>query len=364
MIPIDYIRIETPDGWHMPKHAANCSWNFDDITVEEQSGWIVVQAETSKILRLQIGWYASFPRNASFMGDAFERGYGDIGFNGMRPDEVFHWYFCVQRAYGDATCWGVRTNPNAWCAWTICPNTVDLWLDVRNGDYALDLQGKSLKICEVIIRDYPTDSYSAVQSHCRLMASECKVRNEISPVVGYNDWYYAYGGNSPKLAYQSASFLKEIWPQNSEIEPWVVIDDGWQCQRDNTYNGGPWDKANNKFQDMKEVADHLKEIGVHPGIWFRPLLAKREDTSDAWILHDNLDGTVVLDPSHSAVQQKVYDDVACFVTWGYEMVKHDFTTYDILGCWGVDMTMQYQSRPLNFYGAIAVFVGGCLPVRR
>ena len=42
-----------------------------------------------------------------------------------------------------------------------------------------------------------------------------------------------------------------------------------------------------------------------------------------------------LDPSHPAVLQKVTEDTKRFTEdWGYQLIKHDFSTCDIFGFWG------------------------------
>ena len=44
-----------------------------------------------------------------------------------------------------------------------------------------------------------------------------------------------------------------------------------------------------------------------------------------------------LDPSVPEVLERVAADVARFAEWGFELVKHDFTTFDCFGKWGFEM---------------------------
>jgi alpha-galactosidase len=37
------------------------------------------------------------------------------------------------------------------------------------------------------------------------------------------------------------------------------------------------------------------------------------------------------------VRQKVADDIARLHQWGFELIKHDYTTFDVLGRWGYQM---------------------------
>ncbi len=48
----------------------------------------------------------------------------------------------------------------------------------------------------------------------------------------------------------------------------MVIDDGWQP---NPVDAS-WDKGNERFPDMKGLAQEMKDIGVRPGIWIRYLI--------------------------------------------------------------------------------------------
>lgn len=44
-----------------------------------------------------------------------------------------------------------------------------------------------------------------------------------------------------------------------------------------------------------------------------------------------------LDPTVPAVRALIHNTVAHFHGWGYQLIKHDFTTYDICGRWGNQM---------------------------
>ena len=45
----------------------------------------------------------------------------------------------------------------------------------------------------------------------------------------------------------------------------------------------------------------------------------------------------MLDPTVPEVRQKVADDIARVRQWGFELIKHDYTTFDIFGRWGFQM---------------------------
>ncbi|MFT8593581.1 MAG: hypothetical protein ABF747_08255 [Bifidobacterium sp.] len=347
MNDIDYMRVQTPSGWHDLQQDSLDAWTFADIDVSTAQGHITLRAHETGVLRIQIGWHMSFPEGTRFVGDSFERDYGDIEFTGFNPDRIYHWYWCARLDGGPVSCWGVAIRPHAWCAWTVAPSVVDLWIDVRNGDDPLVLHGRALDACTLVIHDYDCDEFEALRRHCAAMSQGSRPVPK-RKVAGFNDWYFAYGRNCADLEYRAADFLASIWPTEGKTRPWVVIDDGWQTCHDESYNGGPWDKANASFGDMGEVASRLRQAGVEAGIWFRPLLT-RDEVDPEWILRGNPDGTKVLDISHPAVLRHVSEDIRRFTEWGFALIKHDFTTYDILGCWGSDMDLNYQAAPLHFW---------------
>jgi alpha-galactosidase len=56
------------------------------------------------------------------------------------------------------------------------------------------------------------------------------------------------------------------------------------------------------------------------------------------VLRTNREGSPVLDPTIDDVREKVRSDIRRLVTeWGFELVKHDFTSFDIFDLWGNEM---------------------------
>jgi alpha-galactosidase len=113
-----------------------------------------------------------------------------------------------------------------------------------------------------------------------------------------------------------------------------VIDDGWQPVRGADKKGvGTWDHGNEKFGDMAALAAEMRRGGARPGIWIRPLQAPA-DAPDSWRLPRDRN---CLDPTIEDVRQKVATDIARLREWGYELIKHDYTTFDLFGRWGFQM---------------------------
>jgi alpha-galactosidase len=84
---------------------------------------------------------------------------------------------------------------------------------------------------------------------------------------------------------------------------------------------------------MAALAAAVRSSGARPGIWTRPLQAG-SDVPDAWRLSRDRE---VLDPTVPEVAHKVGEDIGRLRLWGYELIKHDYSTYDIFGRWGFQM---------------------------
>ena len=128
--------------------------------------------------------------------------------------------------------------------------------------------------------------------------------------------------------------------------PYMVIDDGWQKHNCDA----PWTETKPVFPDMKALAAEMRAMGARPGIWVRYLVdGKREiaEAADDWRL--SRDDTY-LDPSHPAVLDYVKRITRMIVAdWGYELIKHDYSTFDLFGTWGFRMGSQITKDGWAFY---------------
>jgi alpha-galactosidase len=152
-------------------------------------------------------------------------------------------------------------------------------------------------------------------------------------VYGHNDWYWVYGKNSAASVMVDAEHIVELSPPGDN-RPYAVIDDGWQPVRGREKAGvGTWDRGNEKFPDMPCLAASITKAGARPGIWIRPLQAPA-NAPDTWRLPRDRN---FLDPTVPEVRQKVTDDMARLRAWGFALIKHDYSTYDVFGRWGFQM---------------------------
>ncbi len=166
--------------------------------------------------------------------------------------------------------------------------------------------------------------FTVQRALCRVMCPQPRLAPQ--PIYGFNDWYYAYGNNNAARILEDCHRLVSLSPSGPN-PPFSVIDDGWQSR--GREPEGPWTGGNARFGSMEKLAEQMREAGVRPGIWVRPL-AGAGDTPAAW----RLNKVSTLDPTVPEVKQKIAADIARLRQWGYQLIKHDYTTYDILGRWG------------------------------
>jgi len=334
--PPDVVGVQSDSAELRLVDAGGGRWSKDDVVVTTAvlSGALSVSLATSKttIKRIHMRWRGRLPDMPLILGDAWERGYGDLEWRGWAPDRVMPWYAATSDRSGTHA-YGVRTSARAFCFWQIDPQGVSLWADVRSGAAGLKLGERVLDVCDVVCRAgrEGESSFAALRAFCATMCA--KPRLPASPIYGSNDWYWAYGKNSADTVLTDAQHIVELSPTGRN-RPSVVIDDGWQPVRGQSRTGvGTWDRGNEKFPDMSGLAQAVGRAGARPGIWIRPLQAPA-DAPDAWRLARD---RAFLDPTVPEARQKVVDDIARLKQWGFELIKHDYTTYDVFGRWGFQM---------------------------
>lgn len=326
----------------------NDDYNLDDINVklnqDNEHLAIFLTAQTSKVKWIKLRWNnLSWDKNVRFLGDAWERGYGDMEWKGMNPNRFMPWYFCAKSEV-KSVCYGVKVRPSAMCFWQVDSLGMTLFLDVRCGGSGVNLKGRVIKLADVIaceMRD--CTSFEAMQEFCGQMCEDPILPKY--PVYGSNNWYYAYGKSSESEILADCDYILNL-TKDIENKPYMVIDDCWQeHHRLNEYNGGPWTKGNEKFPDMKALADKLVQKGVRPGIWVRLLLNEDENIKNEWRLsHNNC-----IDPTNPEALNYIKEDIKRICNWGYTLIKHDFSTFDLFGKWGFQMSPLVTDDGWHFY---------------
>jgi len=332
----DAVRAFTDGGEHeLSGHAAG-KWLWEDITLttipDDSHVAVSLTAPKSSIQRVRLRWSGALPTNLLVLGDHWERSYGDLEWRGILPERVLPWY-CSTHGDGTTHAYGVQTQPNAFCFWQIDPAGVTLWLDVRSGGAGVNLGERTLDVCHIVSRQGKADESSpaVLRAFCKQMCPKPLLPKE--PIYGFNDWYSMYGNATQNTTIRAAHQTVELSPTGAN-RPYVVVDAGWQP--DGGCDGDVWDRSQAKYPDMPGLAAKIKEIGGRPGIWIRPLSASSA-TPDKLRLKRNKD---VYDPTVPETIQKVAADITRMHAWGYGLIKHDFSTYDILGRWGFTMGAQ------------------------
>jgi alpha-galactosidase len=169
------------------------------------------------------------------------------------------------------------------------------------------------------------------------------------PLYGSNNWYYAYGRNtSAEASLKDAALMADLMPPNAENRPFVVIDMGWGAARD---GAGPVSQTSKTYPDMPRLARQMKDLGVRPGIWTRPTLTT-EKQAESWRLPPAggrpKGDLITLDPSIPEALAYMAESIAAIRGWGYELIKHDYSTFDLTGRWGFEMGPDLTDRGWHF----------------
>jgi alpha-galactosidase len=334
--PPDSVTVQVSTGDVRLAQATSGRWVGDAIvvTTAAQAGALRIElsAPGTAVTRVRLRWRGDLAPVRLIVGDAWERGYGDLEWRGWAPDRVMPWFVATHD--GALThLYGVRTGARAFCSWQIDPQGITLSADVRSGGAGVQLGERVLGVCDVVCRGGRAgeSAFAAIHAFCRAMCANPRLPSQ--PVYGSNDWYWVYGRNSAATVRVDAQNIVDLSPTGGN-RPFAVIDDGWQPVRGKDKAGiGTWDRGNEKFPDMPGLAGEIRRIGARPGVWIRPLQAL-VDTPDSWRLPRD---RAFLDPSIPDVLQKIAADIMRLRLWGFELVKHDYTTFDIFGRWGFQM---------------------------
>lgn len=318
----DRCRIETEEG--------GASDAVLDFALCPEGLDIFVTATASRPKWVSLRWCCPVHEEVKLCGDSWERGYGDFSFGSILPHRAMPWYFfAVSEAGTDAV--GVAVQPNAFVSWTVDSEGVTAWCDLRCGSHGVALDGRKLFIARVLSRFYPHKAgqaralsvFDAASDFCSRLSPAPLLPAE--PVYGGNNWYYAYGKSSFDEIVSDAS-LQAALAEGQSNRPFMVIDDGWQINS----CAGPW-RPNDRYGDMKKVTEAFYSLGVRPGLWIRPLHDPSTEIPAQWRFAHR----PYLDPSVPAVLDHLKNLVHTIVfDWGFELIKHDFSSFDIFGHWG------------------------------
>ncbi|SDL39924.1 alpha-amylase family protein [Siphonobacter aquaeclarae] len=303
---------------------------------------VFVSSPRQPLCTVRLVWKHRLAASSQVLGDHWERSYGDLQWKPNSAGMKYPWYVLLNDSATTA-CFGVKTAPNSICWWELTADTLELVLDTRSGGDGVVLGNRRLHAADIVTTQSKRGERPFQTDHrfCGMMCEKPRLPRQ--PVYGINDWYFAYGNNSFDLIRTSTAQMAEL-ASDSNNRPFSVIDAGWAVYSPELPGDGSWNddfsKPNDKFRDMHRLADEIKRTGMRPGLWMRPLCARHDQKANR--LAPKIPGrdnprNPVLDPTipENLAYIRHYFDL--YKAWGYELVKHDFTTYDITGRWGFSM---------------------------
>ena len=310
---------------------AGTEWRSGDTMVVLNSTrlgtTISLAAPSLPLTHLRLRWSAPHPEDILVLGDAWERSYGDLGWRNLVPERSLPWYCAIHQS-ATTHCYGVETGAASFAFWQVDSSGIALWLDLRNGGDGVLLEGRTLKAATLVTRrgEIGEPIHQVLSTFCRSMCPSPRLPK--TTVYGSNDWYYAYGKNNAEGILRDAELVASLAP-SSGPKPFTIVDDGWQDKQ--------------RFPDMQKLTDKIRSKGARPGLWIRPLQA-HSGIDRKLLLPDARYGRrqdrfkdFAIDPTISEALDKVLSTMRDAVRWGNDLVKHDFSTYELFGAWGSEM---------------------------
>jgi alpha-galactosidase len=310
-------------------------WEFNDTVVKlrERKPSLEIEIESlgAALSEVRLHWNVPSKATSLLLNDHWERTYGDSSWHKLNGEELFPWFFMEYHSnatYG----FGVKTGCNTFCGWLVSDGKMALVVDTRNGANGVNLGQRKLKAAEIVTfksKEGETH-FAATRRFAKMMCDKPRLPEQ--PVYGINDWYLTYGNNSADLIMKHTELIAPM-AAGLQNRPFSVIDDGWFVV---TQKGKSADvlKPNNKFGDMQKLAGPIKNAGMRPGLWTRPLLAV-EHTPENLLLRNT--SNLVYDPSIAENLERVSTIFKTYKEWKYEMIKFDYTSWDIFQKWGFQM---------------------------
>ncbi|MDB5012693.1 MAG: hypothetical protein JWQ25_895 [Daejeonella sp.] len=353
----DEVWAQSGDEWFKLTALNGNKFGFKDVEVvikaKQNSRSVYVTSPTQQLNAVRLKWKHNVPSSSRFLGDHWERSYGDLQWKTKTENVKNPWYVLIYDVKKTA-CFGVKTGANTICWWGLSSDSLELTLDTHSGGNGVLLGNRTLHAADIITMDGKLGETPFETSHrfCGMMCEKPRLPKQ--PIYGINDWYFAYGKNNFDLIKKTTAMMAEQ-VTNTHNRPFSVIDAGWATYSPLLPGDGGWNddfsKPNDKFKDMHLLGDEIKKLGMRPGLWMRPLCARHDEKAS--LLAPKIPGrdnpkNPVLDPTIPENIERIKRNFDFYKQWGYEMVKHDFSTYDITGRWGFDMKDSITSPNWNF----------------
>ncbi len=310
------------------------NWEKKGITVRlertELSLAVDIASPTERLESVTLAWRRPAKSAALYLGDAWERAYGDLAWKKLDAERIMPWYF--MEFDGAATHgFGVKTGCRAMCYWQVDADSLKLVLDTRSGGRGVRLGERTLRAAEIVARQGRPDesSFQATKAFCRMMCDKPLLPRR--PMVGTLDWYYTYGKCTEALFVAEAELFAELL-EGCGVKGFALVDAGWAPGDRSSWHEDQT-TTHKDFGSIQKVATGVRALGLLPGLWTRVLCAGPKDPDDVRLPRERR----FLDPSLPQNLERTRGLLRLFRSWGFDIIKHDFTTFDIFGRWGFEM---------------------------
>lgn len=341
----DHVSVRCDGKW-ISLSGAGEKWEYQDITVSfrlnDDAISLFIHAPQRALEFIKCSWKQTVPASSKLLNDHWERSYGDLSWESPEVSRRSPWYMLMSD--GNSTqAFGVKTGAKSICYWQASPESLELISDTNSGGMGVLLGDRTLHAADIITTEnQPGENpYHTDIRFCKMMCANPKLPEK--PVYGINDWYFAYGNNSRDLILQHTQMMADLVTDWSNA-PFSVIDMGWSVKPEKSVEENVWGddftRGNEKFGDMSTMSSQIKKMGMRPGLWTRPLQANAADKPSMLIpLRPGQPDPKerYLDPTIPENLQRIGNTIRLYKTWGYEMVKHDYTSFDLFGRWGFEM---------------------------
>ena len=325
-VPVDRFALEKK-GNEWSGGAAGSRVVVESI-INHETLFFTLEARSKPLVLVHARWQTRVPPRLRVLGDAWERSYGELGWRDLIPERVMPWYFATHDGLR-CHAYGVKTDAASLCFWQLDTEGVSLWMNVANGGNGVELGPRRITLAQVISRrgSEGETAMQAVSGFCRQMCA--RPSRAMVPIYGANDWNYSYGHSTAQSILRDTDFIVSLSPSGG-ARPFIVIDDGYH---DGT---AAW-------PDMGKLAATIRQRQARPGLWVRPLIAPQNAATGLLLpaarFGEKKDRArdLAYDPTVPEAQQKISAKIKQIRDWDYEMVKHDFSTYDLMGQWGFEM---------------------------
>ena len=165
------------------------------------------------------------------------------------------------------------------------------------------ISGKIEQAGESVVKLGVRGSGGAARSELRIVAGKDALA--LTPPMGWNSWNVWGPAVDAQKVLQAAEWLERSGLAAHGFQ-YIVIDDTWSGKR------GPDGQIqpNEKFPDMRALADAVHARGLKLGIYSSPGPKTCEDFEGSW--------------------QHEVQDAATYASWGVDFLKHDWCSYEEL----------------------------------